>query len=793
MQRNEDSLRLSYKQHLENMKVFRLFGIIFLSLLTTVGAMAQGHSIKGHVVSGKINVDFANIVLQKSDSSFVNGCVSDKSGYFRFNDVAAGNYQIRISSIGYNTRFVPVAVASRNIDLGSLQLDSASIALQEVTVKASHIINTLDKKIVLPSAYQIKASTNGLELLGQMNLSHLKVDAVRNAITSTKPGDVQLRINGVKADMQQVRAIRPEEILRVEYHDDPSMRYGENVAAVIDYITKRATSGGNIGVDLNPSPFFAFSDNSLFAKFNHKKSEIGVNVYCHYRDLYGYWRKNSETFNFDNGTSFTRKENGIPSRLSETQSPTSIYYNYQEGEKWFFNASLHNYYGSSRTNTNSLLYPENKPDDFTNMKDYSQEHNLRPSLDLYFQRNYNKNQYLILDVVGTYIYTKSDRNYNETQHDVLLDDISSKVHGNKYSIIAEAIYGKKFAKGFALNVGANYYQAYTKNNYSGTIESISEMRENHTTGFVEIKGSANRFSYSLAGRLSHYWTQQGDNSYNKTVVYPKLRLNYNFSDKLSLSYSGELTYNTPSLSNLSNVTQLIDSLQLRRGNPNLKISHTWSQYLNADWQCGLLNANASIFYMYQDRPVMEETLRENNKFVRTTFNQLSWQKLNPEVTLNFGPIKNILTLSLTGGVNYFDSKGRDYQHKYTNWYCSASATASYKNFILKFNIQSHNNNFYGETLNYGENYHVLSLIYKHKAMSFGIIAFNPFVGCNSYNRPTENWSRYAPSNNTWYLRESSHLFIVSFTWNINFGKKYNSARKQVNNADSDSGTLKSTK
>ncbi len=767
-----------------------LLSAFILLVLFSSSAIAQGYYIKGKVVSGKAVVDFANIVLQKSDSSFVNGCVADKAGNFKIDNIDTGNYVLRISSIGYTSRVLSLSVSNKNTDLGSVQLDSSAIALKEVVVTASHIINTPDKKIVLPSAYQIKSSTNAIELLRQMHLSHLEVDVVRNTISSSMPGDVQLRINGAKADLQQVRAIRPEDIIKVEYHDSPSMRYGENVAAVIDYITKRPNRGGYIGLDMTDSPFIDFSDNVISAKFNYNKSEIGINTNYHRRDMYGYWRKNSQTFNFDNGTSFTRKEEGTPSRLSEDQIPVSLYYNYQEGKKWFFNASFYNYYYLNRMNTTSKLYPETDPSNYVDMKDFVKNNSLRPSVDLYFQRNFGKRQYLILNVVGTYIKTHNERDYNERKNDIDATSIYSDVKGDKYSVIAEAIYAKDFGKANTLSFGANYYQAYTNNKYLGTVTTNTTMRENTTTGFVELKGRpGNHFNYSLGARLSYFWTQQGENSYRKTVVYPRVKLGYNFSEKLNMTYSGGLSYSNPSLSNLSDVSQIIDSLQIRRGNPNLKVSHNWSHYFDLEWQSGLWNIDASLYYMYQGNPVMEETLRENNKFIRTTRNQISWQKVNPEINITFGPIKNILTLSFEGGMRYFDSKGQDYRHYYTNWYCKGSLSATYKNFILAFDIQTHQNDFYGETLDFGENYHLLFLKYKYKDMSFGIMAFNPFVGRNSYNRPTENRNRFAPFNNTWYLRESSQMFCVTFSWNINFGRRYQSSRKQLNNSDTDSGTM----
>lgn len=64
-------------------------------------------------------------------------------------------------------------------------------------------------------------------------------------------GNVQLRINGVLASSLEVAALSPEDIKRVEYHDNPGLRYGEGIDIVLDYITIKRTSGGNLGVDLS--------------------------------------------------------------------------------------------------------------------------------------------------------------------------------------------------------------------------------------------------------------------------------------------------------------------------------------------------------------------------------------------------------------------------------------------------------------------------------------------------------------------------------------------------------------
>jgi hypothetical protein len=769
---------------------------LFIMMLVSIFhlfAGAQSLRIKGQVLSGKSPVEYANIVLQTADSTFITGGITDELGRFKLENVSSGHYQLNVSSIGYTSKNVNLSPSDHNIDLGVIQIDSSAIALKEVIVKASHIINQADKKIILPTAYQIKASTNGLSLLQQLKLSRLHVDQMRNTITSSAQGDVQLRINGSKVQIQEIRALRPTDIERIEYHEDPSMRYGENVAVVIDYITKKPTSGGYVGLDTQNSPFSGFGNNGLNVKLNHDKSEFGMYYWGMYRSFGGYWRQNSETFNFADKSSFTRLEEGIPNRFIENHHYSGLYYNYQEGQKWFVNANARFGYDSNNTNCESLLYPINNKQNSVDMLDRSKYKNNSPSVDVYFQRNYSKKRTLVLDVVGTYINSHNQRNYSETKDKEVTTDILSRVKGEKYSVIAEAIYEKGIGKKDKISFGARYNQSYSNNQYLGTITSLTNMKEGRASVYTEYMGNFGKFNYSAGAHLAYEWFDQKDNNYEKVLFCPEVKIKYNFSDRTYLRLTGKLDYNSPQISDLSNVEQLIDSLQIRRGNPNLKVVSVCSNNLYFETGKGLFTGSFNLFYQYQDKPIMEETLRENDKFVRTIMNQHNWQKVNPEMELKFGPIKNILNLSLTTGMNYFDSRGIDYRHSYTNWYYELEASAMYKNLTAMFQIQNHKNDFYGETLTYGENFHILMLGYKLKNVNIGLMTLNPFSGKNSYNRPTENYNKLAPARNTWFLRESSRLYVITASWNFSFGRKYNAEQKKLNNTDTDTGTLKSGK
>lgn len=101
-------------------------------------AFAQKIEIKGTVrdASDK-SIEYVNVVLQTIDSTFVAGVTTSPEGEFIFKNTAAGDYRLVLSSIGYNTGYITLNGVKRHTDLGPIVLDSASIALEGVTITGS--------------------------------------------------------------------------------------------------------------------------------------------------------------------------------------------------------------------------------------------------------------------------------------------------------------------------------------------------------------------------------------------------------------------------------------------------------------------------------------------------------------------------------------------------------------------------------------------------------------------------------------------------------------------------------
>ncbi|MDR0757052.1 MAG: TonB-dependent receptor, partial [Tannerella sp.] len=238
-------------------------------------------------------------------------------------------------------------------------------------------------------------------------------------------------------------ALQPKDVIRIEYHDNPGLRYG-NAEAVVDYIVRRHETGGNLGVNIqNVFKLKQFGNNSINGRINHKKSEFSVNYSVSHRNIYQMWRDNEETFLLADGSVLHRKEAGEPGHLQWDRQVLNTTYSYLN-EKRMFNATFR-YHADNQPHLdyNGKLYNKANPNDFVQMFDQEKSLSSRPALDLYYQENLKNDQTLVVNVVGTYNYTDNNRVYTESRDGVYLTDINNLITGNKYSWIGEGIYEKK--------------------------------------------------------------------------------------------------------------------------------------------------------------------------------------------------------------------------------------------------------------------------------------------------------------------------------------------------------------
>lgn len=768
--------------------VFR--NIVFVIGLFMIPQVYAQYQITGRIMQeGKESaLEFANVTISTDDSVFIAGTISDPKGRFQFKNMPSGNYVVTTSYLGYAPQIIAVNGLARSVDMGDIYLSEENNVLEAVSITASNVTNKADRLIIFVTEQQKANASNGINLLNTLQLPRLTVNPIMNEVALAGEGNVQFCINGVKVENADILAIQPNEVTRIEYLDNPGVRYGD-ADVVINYLLKRETAGGSVSLDLGNAVTTSFGNDQLAAKFNYKKSEFGLNYSVRYRNPTKVWGDEERTFYFEDGSSLTRFDYGLPGDMSENQHYLNLNYNLFEDGKYYLNATVRYAFLDEDKMGYTSRYTSMNAADITDVYKGTNSIQHLPSVDLYYMRILKNKQNLMVNVVGTYINSRIDQRYEEKKAEQTIADIVSDVEGDKYSIIGEGIYEKTFENNNRFTAGFKHTQAFANNDYTGTLHYRTKMDQADSYIYAEYAGKKEKFSYITGVGLSRSWAkQQGEDDYTYYSFRPKLTLQYDFSRSMFIRLKGEAYNTTPSLSNLSAGDQYIDTLQIMRGNPALKPNLNYSLNLLFSWKKGIYGVNFYNAYQYSPDPIMEQIIRENDRFIRTYANHKNLQKLNSELTLSVGPVKNILMVSLTGGINHYISNGNTYRHTYTNIYYRAQVMAMYKKFNIAFQANSAYDRFSGESLNGGENVHLCMINYNAGKFAVGAGVMMPFS--DQYKRYGENRNVYSPTEMRMYVNDFSRMVLLKFTWNFNYGRKVKSGDKRLNNEDTDSGIMR---
>ena len=771
--------------------------ILFAAMLcVAMTATANNAKISGRIkdANDKSAIIGATVLLMQ-DTVQIAGTTTDNSGKFTI-DAGNGDYILELSYIGYETIRMALTV-NGDTHIGDILMQEGATELGEVVVESQAIIQKVDRQILLPSKEQMQASSDGVSLLQNLQIPRIVISPIDNSVKTLSDESVQLRINGVEASTSDVKAINPKDIIRIEYHDQPGVRYN-GAAAVVDYIVKHRDTGGSLMLaGTNGLTLPGIGNYYLAGKVHFGKSSLqAVATYAPY-DIY-WTRTNNETYNFSTGK-VENNEVGEPTRYKTYPVNVSLNYNWTNGDKNMLNIRLRDnmaYTPYGPADRDSRLY---QPTDSFEIHDHDKSSSQSPSLDIYYQHNLPHKQHLYFDVVGTYINTHSDRRFLQTplrgSASTDTTDVISRVRGDKWSLIGEAIYEKEW-ENIMLTVGARHNQQWVKNTYLGSTEATVNMTTGETYAFAEMRHRVDKFSYVVGIGVMHTLIDQAGQKQSTWIARPQLTMSYDFSKGWFWKYKGYVSGYQPSLSQLSDITQQIDKYQMRRGNPNLKSVMYVSNEMELSWQSKHVNINIWANYSYDHKPIMEETYEEiidgSAYAIRTYDNQRGFHKLNVSPSVQVKLLDNKLMFNVTPFVKYMVSQGNNYNHEHVNYGVRGGIFYLLKGWRFFADVVTAQHNLWGETLTLGELTHDIGINYNSEHFGFGIMMVNPFSPHGS-RTVTKDLSALAPTANTAVMQNYRQVLMLNFNVNLDFGTKHNEGWKRIDNEDTESGILSGTK
>ena len=664
-----------------------------------------------------------------------------------------------------------------------------SVQLQEVVVRGARVVNRIDGKLLVPSEEMTKSATSGYSLLKMLPLPNVKVDDISESITAANSlvGAVQVRINDVEASSADIQSLQPREVEKVELIDRPGVRYGEGVGIVINIITRKVTAGYVIGASGTLVPKADMVKGNAYTKINSGKSELSLNYSGYYLHSNGMNSVEQADYLMEDNTynKVARNTDGIINRNASHEIQARYSMINAEGTAFLTTISTSIDNNPRNYQKTNVAYSDGR--NATEVINNS-EKTVSPLLDLYFKTNIGKNQSLIANATGAYTHT--DYGYLFTSDKI---SFGYNTLGKKWSLNSEAIYENRM-KPFTLSAGLRYAQKYIDNDYSGDAVFVSQIHASNVYAFSQIQGSLWKIGYMVGLGLSREYYRQGETTYDRVWLRPKLNLSMPLSKSLRLNYTLTSSPASSKLQNMSGMSIVTNEMEYSVGNPDLIMERRDDHTLTLSYQSPRLYSQLMTFYRHNDHPAMQHVNRtEDGRFAKTFLKGRRIDMLMLQSYTNYDIIPQHLNAYLSAEMLTIWNEGQDYSHRLTSFNFNVGLTAWLGNWTI---MATMDNGFHFmeneyESRNIFSDY--ISVSYKLKNLTASLFCQNLFKS-NGKIEEVENHNRLAHKLFVARNRDTSNAIGIKLAWTLSKGRKFKGIERDTDSLkDTETGVAKSGK
>lgn len=451
--------------------------------------------------------------------------------------------------------------------------------LQEVVIEAPRVIRKSDMDVYHPSKSAVDNAKNGMQLLNNLMIPALNVNDALGSIQAAGQS-VQVRINGRESTVEQVRALLPETIKRVEWIDNPGLRYG-GANYVLNFIVSNPSVGGSVQTTARPALNAAFGLYMADAKFNTGRSQWEVGADFKLTNKIKTHRDYVETFTYPDGAYLTRKETSRGGTVDNSFANAWASYNYIKPDTTVFLVELGFYQNiNDRASYRGLLSLSDGSHDIL-LHDSQGSDGSTPSLSVYWQQNLRHRQTVIFNFNSSFYFGRTFSDYVERpviDNTPLapVNDIHTDIKDRNQAYALEVDYIKNWDNA-RFTAGVSYTANRNRSEYETLDGQIFHQRQDKAYLFAEYwhrfgKWSATAgmgvqytdFLFRESHRGNHTWSPRPQ----ATVTYS---LNSNHSFRLNFTS----WQSAPTLAETNVVPQQLDGFQWRVGNQDLNTSSSY--------------------------------------------------------------------------------------------------------------------------------------------------------------------------------------------------------------------------
>ena len=757
---------------------------LLLILFGTISFTSFGEGLKGRVINAKqATIPFVNILIYvQNNNRPLGGTTTDENGEFTINNLTKGN-TLTFSSIGYKTK----TWLYDGQDSVNIMLEEETQVLKEVVIKASRYKKMVDRLIIYPNK-ELRESTNNVwGVLNKLHLPNAIISKESMGITMFDGKSVAYQINGMPATADEYLAILPNQIKSIEFIDNPGVRYAtQNFGGILNVKTKEGVKGYGFGFKTMDAVTTLSSENNIFLKLNNVKDQI---TFIYSNKLRHYTKNRIDTRLVSDPLSLLQIKEGDNSVYSYRQHSLKGVYSHV-AKSLLLNVNFNTeFYNNNKDETLQKVYTFNNFISNTALTP-TYKSNLY-SFDIYAFQKISKKDNLIFDLLTTYRTSNYRYNFMETDQSSMISfNYQYGVRGKRLSFIPELLYEHKINDMNNLSIGVRINYAKTNNNYSQDIMKKDHSDSYDMFSYVQLLGRYKKLSYQigLGGNIVSY--NKDSISYTKRFMRPMIKFSYAPINNLTFSLNTELIPHIPELTDMANITRKLNSIEIEKGNPDLRPYIEYNNRLDVTYNISRLYFQLAYSYRFSRHPFAPNCYIDDCAiyYVTDKYNKSRVHTLS--TFLNYEVIKDRLTLSGSCAFSktLFQKDNLDYSKKIWNYYVEGNLNLT-KNWSMNFGIINNRKEFRGNLYLAQEDAVYFSTSYHLKQWMFTAGIWDPFRSKIKLSERNYANSKFTKSIISWNA-DKANMVYIQVSLSLNKGHKAQTLRQKIHNIDDEDGIVK---
>lgn len=617
---------------------------LIMVLFTFSFAMGKQTRLSGLVrFSSPDDPDCAVVRVLDPDSALISYAMTDSTGHYEINNINVNEGWVHVSSPGYEPAFQKIVFPDGEARL-DFQLHPLSTQLDEVVVKGGRIIRHTDGHVVaFPDKEEKRHSFGGIDLLANMMVPGVTVDRNSGQVSAVF-GEATLYINGIKATLQEVKAIPTGDVISVEYYDSPTGVYAGDNAAV-NYVVRRHTSGyfGELTADQKLG--YWNGAYGIASKLSRQSTSVQVIADYGFTSAPSDMKTGSTDYNLNEGAvrediaglgGHSRKDNGnIHVDVTDSRGDRTL-----RGSAWLdVDDSPHS------TQHESINGSESQRKVVDRL--------WRGGMRFFSKYNISGRQTMELNAGAS--FTHND--YSYTFEDVRAR-ISNESLGRLWNADVTATYSRQFSRGNSLAVKFVDFYKNSQVDYGNSNISHSSLWSNEEILFVQYQHPLSAaVRLTLQPGLSALQYRQGGRD-GISIFSPRMEIRFSarLSRSMYLMGTANIGNSFPNIASFTTAERSVNEYLVMRGNPDIENTKLYQTMWVYGWNTQAFGLQVMARYQYSRNIPVSSYSTEANHIVESWTTDENAGYLNSSISMTYRPHPTV-SLMLSGGYNRYDHTG----------------------------------------------------------------------------------------------------------------------------------------